>query len=146
MTSNFADILNTKVDTIEKPKPLPVGSYVGLITKVETGESAKQKTPLISVKINLSEALGDVDLDLLEKSGGFGKNGKEISSDYYLTEKALFRIKELAENHLGLDTKGMTLGEVIQALPNNRVGVEIAHRSGEGDAIYMDVKRTFLPE
>ena len=41
--TNFSKLLSTKVEDARRPRPLPVGAYMGVIDRHEFGESSKKK-------------------------------------------------------------------------------------------------------
>lgn len=146
-TGKFQSILaNATIGEIEKPKPVPEGSYVALIKGVEYGETkSDKKTPYARVNLELVQALSDVNEASLSAFGPV--TGKKMRLDFYLTEEALFRLQDFILDDIGLDMKGMTLDQALPQIINNQVGVKIRHKFDEKDAtkVYTEVEKTFKP-
>lgn len=142
---NFADILkNATVGEIEKPKPMPEGSYQALIKSIETGQTTGEKqTPYLQVNMEIVGALDDVDQAALQAFGPV--NGKKVKTEFYLTDDALFRLQDFILDHVGLDLKGQTLDQAVGQLVNNTVGVHMKHSISKKDnvTVYSNVDKTF---
>lgn len=145
--ANFANILqNATLGEIEKPKPLPVGSYVALIKQVEYGETTgEKKTPFARVNMEIVSPLSDVNEADLEEFGSV--TGKKFKTDFYLTEDALFRLQDFVLEHVGLDMRGMNLDQALPQIVNNQVGIKIKHEVSKRDntTIFAVVDATFNP-
>lgn len=138
---DFSDILNRNVDDIERPKPMPVGTYKTVIKgQPRFDKSTKKQTEFVEFTHNIVEAADDVDEDSLkEYLNGEKLRGKEIKNVYYLTENSLWRIKEFL-GHCGLDVDGHKLGALIEATPNCEVYLTIRHEpSNDGQAMFARV-------
>lgn len=138
---NFAALLDEAPTEINRPKPLPQGTYLCTVTGWETGESSKKKTPFVRFSLLVIAADDDVDAEELEASGGF--EGKTLRTDYYITADAVYRLDEFHE-HCGLDitdevSRKMRNDEVV----NTQVKVYVKHRaSADGESVYAEVGRT----
>lgn len=137
---NFADILDTPMDDVEKPKPLPTGSYVWQITETVLDQTkpkdGKEPTPYVSLKCAAVSALEDVDADELEAAGGLrlaDGSPKTTKQDFYITAAALYRLKEFASDVIGMDVVGKSTGEVIQELVNQQFVGTIVHVPAKND-------------
>jgi len=132
----FKELLNKPADTIEKPKALPAGTYIGAITKYEFGESKEKKTPFVRFIFAVHSAGEDVDPDSLV---GVDLSKKTLRRDFYLTDDALYRVKELMES-CGHSTTGRTLGEIMPDMNGTQVMLEVTQRSSQdGSEVYNDV-------
>lgn len=140
--ASFQDILNKKADEVEKPKPLPPGTYLGVVSGLpEFGEIGQNKTPVANLKIKLLSAGEDVDQDALKEINGW--QGKEIRHRLFLTEDAAWRVKQFLEEHLGLDGAGKSLGELFNDAPGQQVKFVLKHKpSQDGQSIYAEIDRT----
>jgi len=143
---NFTELLGSAtLGSIEKPKPLPQGSYVAIIKKSEYDKSSKKQTPFVRFHMDIVQAMEDVDEAALEAYGDV--SGKSIRTDFYLTEGALFQLQDFILYHIGLDLTGQTLEQAIPECVNQQVGVRIEHEaSQDGQNFYARVKETFNPE
>ncbi len=133
MTTDFQSILaGAKLGEIEKPKPLPTGSYIGLIKSVAYDVSrGEKKTPFARINIELIQALDDVNQDDLASAGGV--QGKKTKVDFYLTDDALFRLQEFVLDHVGLDSRGVSLDQALPMLQNMPVGVSLKQEVSQKD-------------
>lgn len=115
MSTDFMALLGQTADSVEKPKPMPNGTYQFNIKSHEFGESSKKGTPFVEFKCSPMQPLEDVDVEAL----GQVKNwqAKEMRLTFYLTEDAIFMLKEFL-GHLGMDTAGRTFAEMIPETVN----------------------------
>lgn len=145
MSINFRDLLSKPADHIKKPKPLPVGTYRGVI-KSKTFDTSKAKgTPYVRLLLQPLMAEADVSPeDLLEADGAtpIAIATKTLRYDMYLSDDAQYRVVELARG-LGLQTEGRSLGEIIEDLPNNNVLISVVQQmanDGSGE-VYNNVNK-----
>lgn len=108
--ANFAALLDKQADQVEKPKPLPMGTFAWAILEHRFDESAKKKTPFIEFTVSPRAALDDVDEDLLAEVTNW--QDKKMRLTFYLTDDSLFRLKDFME-HCGIDLTGRTIAEGI---------------------------------
>jgi hypothetical protein len=141
---NFQAILSKPAGEAERPKPLPVGSFLGLISGFEFKESSKQKTPFVQYKVKPQQALEDVDPALLE---GIDLTSKELKVDFYLTEEALYRLDEFLKEHCGISIEGLPYDQAIGKAVNSVVGFTIKHETDQRDPkiVYSKIGTTFKP-
>lgn len=129
---NFEALLNTSMDEVEKPKPLPVGHYQFLVTAKELGQSKEKKTPFVSYKCRVMAPLEDVDQDTLSAVKNW--NEKELKLDFYLTPDSMFRLKDFAA-HCQVESSGKSAGQLIDDLLNasfvGQVGHSLSPRDNE---------------
>lgn len=136
---NFNSLLSAPTDQFQKPKPLPAGTYKGIVKKHEFDQSREKKTPFVRFDIQPTEAMQDVAPDDL---AGVELNKKLLRATYYLTPDASYRVVELAKS-LGYQTEGRSLGEVILDISSNsEVLLDVTQRtSTDGEEIYNDVQK-----
>lgn len=120
---NFRDLLAKPADKIKKPRPLPAGTYRGVIKSKAFDVSRNKGTPF--VRLTLQPSMAEADIlpeDLLESDGitPINISAKTLRIDFYLTDDAQYRVIDLA-NSLAIPTEGRSLGEIIEDLPNNNV-------------------------
>ena len=139
--SSFQDILNTKTDDIERPKPLPVGTYLGIVSgPPEIAPIGQKNTLAAKYSIKLLAPQDDVDRDALSEMGGIGD--RTVGLTLFLTQDAAWRAKEFLEN-CGIDTAGKTLGESLTEAPGRQVYVKLKHRpSPDGTQLYSEIQST----
>lgn len=140
--STFEDILNTPVSSVEKPKPRPVGTYVGIIAKPPTIEKVgKNETLAAKFEAKLVSPGPDVDADALRESGGIGE--RPVRFNMFLTKDALWRLKEFL-GALGLDTEGSeSIGQLLPQTVGRQAYFKIKHRpSQDGTELYEELDST----
>lgn len=151
--ASFESILDTPATEVERPKPLPAGTYDAIVKGLyEQGESSQKKTPFVRFTLAMQAAGEDVDEDelkeiLTDKDGNpTPLTGKTIKATYYTTPDALFRLTDFLE-HCGIDLEGKKIRQAMDETPNASVTVVIGHRASEdGQQIFAEVKRTMKAE
>lgn len=111
---DFTSLLHKDMEEIKKPPAWPTGMYPGRILRYEPGESSQKKTPYMRFTAGVTGFPENLDAS---ETAGLDLEGKTFRCDYYLTEDALFRLKDLMA---GL---GFT-GFLDEALPQS-VGSEV---------------------
>lgn len=135
-TTDFRALLSKPADSIERPKALPAGTFLGAVTKYEYGKSREKKTPYVRYTIQLHGAGPDVDPDDVTEVD-FSK--KTLKKDYYLTDDAEYRVKELWES-CGIDGTGRSLGEILPDIVGCSVMMDVTQRNSEdGKDVFNDV-------
>ncbi len=142
--TDFTALLAKPMDQIEKPKPLPVGSYLATIGQHKFDKAKNEKqTPFVSFPLMLAEPLPDVDAEALALALG-SKTLSEVNMkiDQYLTEDAAWRLKDMLE-HAGVEP-GLPLGEAIQQAIGRQIVIVIEHVASKKDAnvVYANVGGT----
>lgn len=150
----FESILDTPADAVERPKPLPAGTYAVVVRGMpEHGVSSQKKTPFVRFTYALIAAGDDVDPDelatlLTDKDGTQQPIGsKTIKDTYYTTHDSLFRLTDALEN-MGLDTNSdKTIRQLLDDTPNAELNILVGHRASEdGTQVFAEVKRTIKAE
>ena len=142
LAPNFSDILDKPASETEKPKPLPVGGYVCVVKGLpRRDKSSKKGTPFVEFTLQPLEVLEDVDADELTAMGGF--TNKTIKATYYLTDDALWRLKDFLE-HCGIEiADGASYSQLIEETPNCQVIAYLRHEASEdGTSIYARLGKT----
>lgn len=144
--TNFGSILDRAPTEIDRPKPLPVGSYVCLVKGLPTyGESSKKKTPFVQFLLQPIAAGEDVDQEDLTAMGGFAN--KTIKATYYTTEDAIYRLDEF-HVHCGLELDPkVSRRERNEQVAGAQVVGNIKHRASEdGASVYAELGSTAAVE
>jgi len=143
--ATFESILDTPAQDIERPKPLPAGTYDVVVRGLpEYGESPQKKTPFCRFTYAIQAAGEDVDTDELAEMGGIAD--KTIKDTYYTTPDAVFRLTDTLER-MGIDPEGKTVRQMIDESPNCSLRIVVGHRaSDDGQQIFAEVKRTMAVE
>ena len=153
-STSFESILDTPADKVERPKPLPAGTYSAIVKGMpEHGVSAQKKTPFVRFTYVLTGAFDDVDEAELEAvltnaEGVVTPIGEKSIKDtyYYTTHDSLFRLTDALEA-MGIDMDGKTVRACLDETPNCSINVVVSHRTPEGsDQIFAEVKRIMKAE
>lgn len=89
--ATYTDILNTPLNEVTEPQPLPVGTYVGTVKampKVDKG--GKNNNDFAEVEFSLVAAQADVNPDELAAAGGLPR---DFSHTFWITPKSSFMVK-----------------------------------------------------
>lgn len=110
---NFSHLLNKPADAIKKKKPLPAGTYHGIIMGHRFDESREKKTPFVEFEIRLQAAGDDISQDDLAAA----LEGRQLQQEtrrqsFYLTDDAMWRLKEFMES-CNIASSGRNLNEML---------------------------------
>lgn len=141
MAVDFSKILSKQAAALEKPKPLPVGTYLcnnpQLPKFIGVG---KQETPCAEFGLVVLAPGDDVDAQALTDFGDW--KGKNIRHRMFLTEATEWRTKEELKEAFGIEEGEKTLGQMFNETVNKQVYVTIKHRPNEdGTDLYMEVEK-----
>lgn len=142
--ANFESILDMPATDVERPKPLPAGTYFGVVQGLyEQGESAQKKTPFVRFTLAVQSVGDDVDEDEIKAFGEEGVVGKTIKSTYYTTPDSLFRLTDFIEA-CGIELDGKSIRAALDETPNCSIGFNVSHRaSQDGTQVFAEVKSVF---
>ncbi len=137
---NFGVLLDKPASDVERPKPLPQGSYHCIVKGLPRfDKSSKKFTEFVEFTLQPTAAGEDVDEEDLEAMGGIAN--KTIRATYYITEDALWRLKDFL-GHCGIEEDG-SLRNMIDQTPNCEVIAFIKHRASEdGQAVFAELAKT----
>lgn len=152
--SSLADILNTPVESIERPPILPVGTYRAQVKKKDfvTRSSAKGSWEIIEFSMQLIEPMDDVDANSLRKFGPLAsavrRNSFMFDSDTSSDEskqknaRTQYNLKQFFE-HLGLDPSG-SVKQMLESAIGQQCLIVIGWRpdSNNAEVIYDEIKKT----
>jgi hypothetical protein len=149
-TPNFASILDESPSEVNRPKPLPAGTYICTVNGQPVYDrSAKKGTPYVQFNLRPISAEDDVDeAELVEVL--FDKEGNEtelasknIKAVFYTTEDAIFRLDEFHQ-HCGIDLNDEASRRTRNdQVVNASVRAVIKHRtSDDGQSIFSELART----
>lgn len=138
---NFGSILDKPTTEIERPKPLPVGTYTCVVKGLPRfDKSAKKGTEFVEFTLQPLQASEDVDADALESMGGFAN--KTIRATFYLTEDSVWRLKKFLVDDLEIDEDD-TLRPMIDQAPGKQVNATLRHTaSQDGQSVYAELAST----
>ncbi len=145
LASQFSALLSKPASQIEKPKPMPAGTYTGIIKGHAFDVSKQKKTPFVRFTIQPVAPGEDVDPEQLEAFGGLNALSKKAltrirGSEFYISEDAQFRLKSFLEDVVGLDLGERSMGEALPETMNKPIGFTIKHvPSEDGQEIYAEI-------
>lgn len=93
---DWNELANTTLDEVERPKAIPIGHYVGVISGAGVpGKRGQNQTSIIDFPVRLTEPTSDVDQEAFEASSGFRSSGYKVT--FWMTPAALYRYTEFAK-------------------------------------------------
>jgi hypothetical protein len=135
-SSTFRQLLTQNTDTVERPRALAAGHYIGLIKGFEFGVSSKKQTPYLRVLLTPTEETDDV---LVDANEGMDLSRRELRADYYITPASLYRLSDMLDAVLG-KTAGRSFDERIPELRGAQVMFNVTVRESEdGAPLFNDV-------
>ena len=141
MAVDFSKILSKQASAIEKPKPLPIGTYLCNNPQLPRFLGiGKQESPAAQFSFVVLVPQEDVSAEELAEFGDW--KGKIIKHNMFLTENSEFRTKEELHNVFGVEEEGKTLGQMFGETVNKQCLVTIRHRPSEdGQTMYSEVEK-----
>ena len=148
---NFLSVLDKPADSLEAPKPLPVGNYLGIIAGPEEYKKVGQnQTDFVGWPVKLIQPQADVDITALnealtQKDGTVKALGDvKIRHEMALTEASAFIVRDWLQNTLGIDPTGKSLRQMIAEALGKQMICTIKHGLTKGDnpRVYMQISDT----
>lgn len=134
--STFRELLKQSTDTIERPRALAAGHYIGTIKGHEFGTSRQKQTPFVRFILVPEEETDDVPAGA---NTGITLANKELRKDYYITPSALYRLSDMLDATLGVAT-GRSFDERIPETRGTRVIFAVTQRENEdGTETFNDI-------
>lgn len=122
---DFSKLLQKPVTSAERPKPKAPGTYLGIITKSEFGESQQKKTPYVRFHIGNVAPGPEVDM-AMNAANNIDLSKWTPHRDYFLTEDALYRLREFIES-CGIAVEGRSFNETIPEVKGKPVQFEVVN-------------------
>lgn len=152
--ANFGSILDKPASKVEKPKPLPAGTYTCLVKgQPRQDQSQKKKTEFVEFTLVPQQAGEDIDEDdlktALTKADGSvaSLQDKSIRATFYLTEDALWRLKKFLEEDCQIeaeeDGEEKSIRQMVAEAPGKLVMASLRHKSSEdGTTVWAELGST----
>lgn len=143
---NFGAILDKPSTEIERPKPLPAGTYTMVVKGMPRyDKTTKKGTEYAEFILQPLSAGEDVDEGDLAAMGGL--TNKTLKDTYYLTEDAIWRLKKFCDD-CGVEEEGdVSLRQRIESTNGCQILVHVKHEaSQDGQTIYAKVGSTAAVE
>lgn len=140
MADKFADVLDMPAADIERPKPFPVGTYMWQVQGPHEEKTLpKTGTRVAEFKAKPVSAMDNVDREALNAFGFPTDKTQRLS--FFLTEDAIYRLKDFYTDTLGKDASGKTARQMLAEIPGSTFLGDIQHRpSDDGKTMYADFK------
>lgn len=112
---SFADLAGIAANTVEKPKPLPAGQYIAVITgPFKEHRSSQKKTLAARFPIKLQGAMDEEIQAKIAADPALTKAlNRDFSIDFWITQDSLWRITGFAEG-MGISSD-LTVMEQLEA-------------------------------
>lgn len=147
---NFADIAKKRIEEIERPPLLPIGTYTFQVTELPKVDTiADGKWDIVDFQLLPIEPSSDVDPDELTAYGEL-RNGRTRFRFMFNTEDATafatteFRLRQFLEQHLKVATSDMDIGQALNASVGARVLGVVQHRPDKEnpEIKYAEIRKT----
>lgn len=136
MATNFRELLGRATDSVERPRAIADGHYMGRIASHEFGTSRQKQTPYVRFIIVPEEACPDVENGA---NDGIALGSRELRKDFFITPNALYRLSDMLDAVLGKES-GRSFDERIPETRDARVMIGVGHRNSEdGVETYNEV-------
>lgn len=127
---DFSKLLAKKTSEVKRPPTLPAGLYPGVIKGYKFGESAKKKTPFVQFQVALTGWPEETDdEDRFHDGKPIDLSKKNMGSDFYLSDEALFILSEFLTALFPGDERGME--ELVPAAVGSYVLADVSNRLNE---------------
>jgi hypothetical protein len=138
MSIKAASLLDKRPGEVERPKPLPIGTWNGVIKKTEFGETKNKDT---SLKLTIGGLSAGEDVNHAELEG-LNLSSKSATTTFVLRPDTLFRLSEFIATMPIEDVEQKSLNESIAELVNLGVTFEMKHRASEdGTQVYEQLDK-----
>jgi len=148
--ATFGSILDTPASDVERPKPLPAGTYHCVVDgQPRMDKTTKKGTEFVEFSLKPMQALDDVNEDDLKASLTSADGSikpladKRIRATYYLTPDSLYRLKDFLINDLGIEEGKKKIRQLIGEAQNRQVLAAIKLvPSEDGTMLYANLAKT----
>lgn len=133
---NFTSVLDTPMDSIERPKPIPTGVWIGQVVGLPvvrevTTKNGEQQTINVNVKLTSPKQVDDP--DSLTAYGDIA-SARPVQRTFWFskpspTPEELWAFKQFAKNTLGMNTDGKSLKAVCAEMQGKQLLVTIGHNT-----------------
>lgn len=147
MATDFSHLLDIDSDSVKRPPAKPPGTYHAIIASTSFGNSSQKGTPFCRFHFAGVNPGEDVDLDMAKDEDGtpidFSK--WKPTTDFFLTEDALYRLKEFLVS-LGIPGTGRKIKEMIPEARNLPVLLTVSMKANDdGSGFFNRVESVKAP-
>src|SRR5262245_27368133 len=139
---DFNALLDKNPLEFERPPTPPEGEYLVVVRDKKFGQSSQKKTPFVEFSYGVISALPSIPDEALN---GVDLSKVKFRDEFYLTEDAMFRLREFLEL-LGC-TEGSTR-DAIESAIGQQVVVTVGHETSQRDPsrIFANMRGYVKPE
>ncbi len=149
MAVDFSNYLSVPVDSIEAPKASPTGHYFATFQSWKGAERFYEgkggpATPVVELTFKLTGA----DEDAADEDAASAAKcvGKLVTKDYTLSEESgMYALRRFTSETCGVDTKGLDLGDSLDACKSAEVKVFNQPRAGKEEGQFYNNVTKILP-
>lgn len=126
---NFTSVLDKPATSIEEPKPMPLGTYIGAVQGSpkmrEVGKT--EKFDVIDFNLKLISPYKDVDQSALQEWGDLSVARPLQKSVFYGTPEGDWNLIQFLTDHLGIDPTNKTVRQMLPEASGKQCLVVIKH-------------------
>lgn len=152
MAPNLSSILDRRPSEIERPKPLPQGTYFTMLVGMPRYDvSSKKQTPFVEFTHKIIQAGEDVDAEALTEALTAAGTGEvralqdvTMKNTFYTTENAAWRLKDfLKDCGFDVDDDSMSIREMVEQTAGRQVAIFVKHvPSQDGQSVFAQIGHT----
>lgn len=139
--ADFSSYLNVKVETIERPSTPPLGHYFAVVQGWKTAERFYEgkggpASPVVEVTFKITSP----DSDAVDEDASAAEKavGKLATKDYGLKDEGgLYGLRRLVGETCGVDTKGLSLEDGLDAIKGSEVKIYNQPRQGKEEGQFF---------
>lgn len=137
--ADFTSVLDRNFDEIEKPKPIPTGTYYGQLVGVpKERQVGPEKKPVIDFNIKLTNAkvLDDPSaLDTYDLPGA-----RPVQKSFFVdTDEGVFALKQFLSSTLGITGQGRKMKELMAESVGKQLLVTVGHDVYQNQSGEMEI-------
>lgn len=111
---DFTSVLDKPAADIEKPKPMPLGTYMAVVQGLpKLREVGQDKSKVIDFNLKLIAPAKDVDQQKLAEWGDLSQARPLQKSVFYDTPDGQWALTQFLTDHLGIDAGRKSLREML---------------------------------
>lgn len=131
---NFDEVLSQSIESVERPKPIPVGLYEATVGKHELVASKTKGEPMVNFDFHITNPGPDVDPILLTEAGGIESAQRfPLQRNFMMTSNLIWRLRAFIEKACKVPIAGLSFVEALPQTQGKSVMVKITHRESEGN-------------
>ena len=128
--ADFESVLDKKIEEVEKPKPKPVGTYLGVLQGLPTQKKVGQdEMDVIGFRVKLIAPQDDVDAEALADQPPISEWPALRHDIFVHTEQGVWGLKQFLSRTLGFEEgEGKTIRQSLAETPGRQLLVKLRQR------------------